>query len=128
MVPYILFELILQFLFQTPLPFINKIYSEGSQREGIDEVKTIVSLIGLKKFWIPKFVDQNKLPKFILNNEECMELFLKALILFFVRLQVRILNSKSFTRLKDIISLGKKKGKAITWRFNNIKIKKYMEI
>ena len=44
-----------------------------------------------------------------------------------VNTQAKIIMSKNYYKLKDMLSLGEKKGQAMVWRFNNLKIKKYLK-
>ena len=51
----------------------------------------------------------------------------KAMIYFLLYLQAQIIDSASFLRIRDTLSIGEQKGKAMTLRFNNQKIKQYLK-
>ena len=51
----------------------------------------------------------------------------KAFIYFLLYLQAQIIDSASFLRIRDTLSIGEQKGKAMTLRFNNMKIKRYLK-
>lgn len=54
------------------------------------------------------------------------QLWCKALVYFLIALEIEIIKSKSFERVNDYIQICNMKGQAVTYRFNNIKIKKYI--
>ena len=54
------------------------------------------------------------------------QLWCKALVYFLIALEIEIIKSKSFERVNDFIQICNMKGQAVTYRFNNIKIKKYI--
>lgn len=54
------------------------------------------------------------------------QLWFKALVYFLIALEIEIIKSKSFERVNDYIQICNMKGQAVTYRFNNIKIKKYI--
>lgn len=56
-----------------------------------------------------------------------MQLWCKALVYFFVSIQIQIIKSKSFTHLNAVLQLGVLKGQALTYHFNNLKIHQYFK-
>ena len=122
--PYVLVEILAQMIYQMPLEKFNNSSSGGGTS---DIVAKIPSIIGVEKYYEVSYL--NKAPTLTIDTDtkSLGQLWCKALVYFLIALQIEIIKSKSFERLNDYVSLCNMKGKAVTYRFNNLKIKKYIK-
>jgi len=58
---------------------------------------------------------------------EIMQIIFRAMVFFLVNVQLQIFNSKGFERLQDYKDIGRLRGQAVTFLYNNEKIKKYVK-
>lgn len=122
MMPLALLEILLHIVYQIPIAQLQmKDLGVAAQH--------IINMFGLTKYWVMFFDTDDDTIQFLdgFRNEEVVRLCCKALIYFFLSIQVQIFQSKSFERIKDVKSVGRMKGEAMTYRFNNKKIKKYLK-
>ena len=118
-----LVEILVQMLYQMPLSAF-----EGSNSTGIaDIVSKIPNIIGVEKYYDVLYSNGTPTLEYDLETKSLGQLWCKALVYFLIALQIEIIKSKSFERLNDYVSLCNMKGRAVTYRFNNLKIKKYIK-
>lgn len=122
MMPLVLFEIAMHILYQAP--FIDPteaIVSGGSL------IHQLIIMFDLKKYYIV-FITNDKYIYFDekadeRNIQDLIRLCFKAAIFFFLSLQEQIFISRNFERINEIKRVGFLKGKSMTYRFNNKKIK-----
>ena len=119
--PLIMLEVFLNFVIQLPFEIFNE--------QNKDQMLHIPQILGLYKYW--RIIEDSKSAnqyKYIndYNKERAIQLILKVIMICIINIQSQIINSIIFSPIKDLVYIGKMKGQAITWRFNNIKIKNYL--
>ena len=122
MMPFALFEILLHVVYQIPVDQFQKSHYGLTAQQ-------IIEIFGLTKYWQMYFDASSNTLQFEdgYKKEEVVRLCCKAVIYFILSLQVQILQSKSFERIRDVKNVGRMKGEAMTYRFNNMKIKKYLK-
>lgn len=128
MMPLVLLEVALHILVQIPYVELSgggePIYSH------------LIELFDLKKYCNVFFEQvqttsgEARLLKIEISEaqaQDLMRLCCKAAIFFFLSLQQQIFISRNFERLNEIKRVGYLKGKSMTYRFNNKKIKQYIK-
>ena len=118
LLPFLLLEIGFHFVFQVPLKIFSKEFRPQTYH--------LAEILGIHKIWEIAFVGKTFTYR-TYSSTKVLQLSCKALVYLLVSLQIHIIDSKSFQRIKTLSSLSQKRGQAIVWRFNNEKITKYLQ-
>lgn len=97
-VPFIMIEILLHFIYQIPLEIFTK--------ERLDDTYHIAEYLGIYKYWEIIIVVNGRREYRFYKYTKVVQLACKALIVHIVKIQVKIIDSKSFYRLRDLLVLG----------------------
>lgn len=118
--PYMIFEMLCSVAYNIPFDLFNPELPHSKI------VQHLPSILGLVKYYKVDATSTD-IPFISRNESHIFSLWCKALVYFFISIQIQIIGSTSFERLEDYLSLGKLKGEAVTYLFSNLKIHQYFK-
>lgn len=119
--PYMIFEISVQLAFQMPIAAFDPLLEHGW---ALGHLPTV---LGLQKYFTVMVLPDGTPVLVSEGQNSLIQLWLKALVYFFISVQIQIIKSKGFEGLSKIMRVGKLKGMALTYHFNNLKVYSYFK-